>query len=100
MYDIDFSYTAYRAGLRLGVANDLNVLHRSWGRYDGTWSVYAERFNNKWKPLLTVAPAKREYRWAYVDVRSTEEALEVMTPSYWPMEPSGSGNAETTSMSV
>ena len=52
LYDLDFSYRAHRAGLRLGVACDLGVVHASKGRFDEAWARYAERFRAKY-PALT-----------------------------------------------
>jgi hypothetical protein len=42
--DIDWSIRAARAGFRLGVAADLNLVHASRGNYDATWQRYADRF--------------------------------------------------------
>jgi len=52
LYDLDFSYRAHRAGLALGVACDLGVVHASKGRFDDAWARYADRFRAKF-PLLT-----------------------------------------------
>ncbi|MGH8851326.1 MAG: glycosyltransferase [Casimicrobiaceae bacterium] len=45
--DLDWSYRAAQAGLRLGVAGDLLLVHASRGRYDATWQRYADRFCTK-----------------------------------------------------
>ena len=45
LYDADFSYRAYLAGLKVGVSTHLQLLHYSGGRdTDGHWRVQAERF--------------------------------------------------------
>ena len=40
-------HPAARAGFRLGVAADLNLVHASRGNYDATWQRYADRFCSK-----------------------------------------------------
>jgi hypothetical protein len=44
LYDLDFTWRASGAGARFAVPLDLTLLHRSIGRYDGTWRRYAVRF--------------------------------------------------------
>ncbi|MBF0375286.1 MAG: glycosyltransferase, partial [Alphaproteobacteria bacterium] len=44
LYDTDFGWRAHRAGFRLGVANDLPVLHSSRGTLGEAWRVHANRF--------------------------------------------------------
>ncbi|MBF0333060.1 MAG: glycosyltransferase [Alphaproteobacteria bacterium] len=48
LYDTDFGWRAFRAGFRLGVANDLPVLHASRGTLGPAWSGYAQRFLDKY----------------------------------------------------
>ena len=36
-YDIDFTLRAAQAGMRLAVASDLGVVHRSYGSFDDRW---------------------------------------------------------------
>jgi Glycosyltransferase like family len=83
LYDMDFSYQCYYAGLRVGVVNDINVLHASGGNYDNVWLDYAQRFARKWKLPPLPAPA---FNFAAVMVDSRRQALEVMNPSYWDEE--------------
>jgi len=40
-YDVDFTLRAARAGLRLVVASDLGVVHRSYGSFDDRWQATA-----------------------------------------------------------
>ena len=82
LYDLDFSFSAYCAGFRLGIANDLTVLHRSFGSYQDTWSLYKERFERKWAARLAPASA-RTHKWALVTVGSVAEAMEIVNPPYW-----------------
>jgi hypothetical protein len=81
-YDVDFSYGAYRAGLKVAVANDINVLHFSTGKFDDAWMRFAERFVRKWSGSL-VCLVPRSFHTAGVRVNTIAEALEVMTPTYW-----------------
>jgi GT2 family glycosyltransferase len=82
LYDIDFTYSAYLAGFRIGVANDLDVFHHSWGRFDSVWATYADRFVKKHGARLpSLRP--RAHRWSIVDVPTMEEAIEAMRPGYW-----------------
>jgi len=76
-YDIDFTYSAYRAGFRLAVACDLPVLHASQGNFDKTWEMYAERFQRKHAETLAVF-RRRPFRHAVVGATTKEEVLEIM----------------------
>ena len=51
LYDLDFSYRAHLAGLKLAVACDLGVVHASKGRFDREWERYAQRFRAKYPAL-------------------------------------------------
>ncbi|MBK6435988.1 MAG: CRISPR-associated protein Cas5 [Rhodanobacteraceae bacterium] len=55
LYDMDFSLGCHRAGLRVGIAQDLHLLHDSLGNFDERWSDYAERFVSKYN-LVVDAP--------------------------------------------
>jgi GT2 family glycosyltransferase len=52
LYDLDFSFRAYRAGFRLAVCRDLLVIHESTGRYDAAWEEYKRRFEHKHRDSL------------------------------------------------
>jgi GT2 family glycosyltransferase len=82
LYDIDFSYRAYNAGLRLAVANDICLVHHSPGSYDAAWQRYARIFEQRWATKLP-SVALRRFTPALVSVRTREEAIEVMTPWFW-----------------
>lgn len=58
-YDLDFTYRAFRAGLRIGIAQDLLVEHHSRGGFDATWRRYAERFREKFPELAVTAPSQQ-----------------------------------------
>jgi GT2 family glycosyltransferase len=81
-YDLDFSYSAFRAGLRLAVANDICIYHTSHGKYDEVWTSYAQKFHDKW---LASASHSRPNTFVpcSVLVRDRAEALKIMTPAYW-----------------
>jgi len=42
-YDVDFTLRAAQAGLRLAVASDLGVVHRSYGSFDERWEESARK---------------------------------------------------------
>jgi hypothetical protein len=48
-YDVDFTYTAARAGFTVGVANDILLLHESAGQYDDAWRRYGLKFMEKYR---------------------------------------------------
>jgi GT2 family glycosyltransferase len=64
--DIDWTLRATRAGFRLGVAADLNLVHASRGNYDATWQRYAARFCTK-HSLGTTPPAPSYFFGAKLD---------------------------------
>lgn len=57
LYDIDFSHRAARAGLAVGLAADLVLLHHSDGRFDAEYKRYAERFLRQHPHLPSREPA-------------------------------------------
>ncbi len=46
-YDLDFTYSAWLAGFRLAVCNDIDVIHDSFGIMDEAFERYAERMQTK-----------------------------------------------------
>ena len=56
LYDLDFSYAAYRAGHRLGVCCDIPILHESAGNFANQHLHYAERFVVKYATELATPP--------------------------------------------
>lgn len=61
-YDLDFSFSAFQAGFRLGVANDIAVIHYSEGNYDAAWERYAERFLAKHGATLDKSEPAKDLR--------------------------------------
>ncbi|HEX4053712.1 MAG TPA: glycosyltransferase [Tepidisphaeraceae bacterium] len=77
-YDLDFSFAAHLAGFRLGIANDIHILHGSWGTQDESWRQSARRFHEKYADkLFRMTP--RPFTFASIHVRTKHEVLEVMT---------------------
>jgi GT2 family glycosyltransferase len=81
-YDVDFSYAAYCAGFRVGVACDIAMLHQSTGRFSADWQTYAERFRRKWMPDLPNPPMPTLI-WTNVYVATRADCLQIMNPPFW-----------------
>lgn len=54
-YDVDFTFSAFLAGFRLAVCNDIAVIHSSGGSFDESYQKYKQRFANKHQATLEVA---------------------------------------------
>jgi hypothetical protein len=82
LYDTDFTFSAYLAGLRLAVCCDLPLIHFSRGPLSNIWRREADIFQAKrgWE----MAPY-RQRRFLVTEIRvpTREEIREVMTPSHW-----------------
>ncbi len=76
-YDTDFCFTAYNAGFKLAVANDLPALHASTGSFDDVWKRFAKRFIVKHATRLPNSQP-RPFQHSMVFVHSAIEALEIM----------------------
>ena len=50
-YDMDFTYRAHRAGLRLAVTTDVAAIHASQGHFGAEWQRQAMRFVEKFPEL-------------------------------------------------
>ncbi|HUO08510.1 MAG TPA: glycosyltransferase [Phycisphaerae bacterium] len=77
LYDTDFSFRAHRAGLKLGVANDIHLFHQSVGNYDAVWRDYHERFLRKFAGQLPPVPQTKVW-FAQIYCRTLEELREKM----------------------
>ncbi|MGC2519286.1 MAG: glycosyltransferase [Burkholderiales bacterium] len=75
LYDIDFSYRAHLAGLRVGVCNDILIYHQSLGPTDDTWERYMKVFWNKFAGNLSVDPPGVQKLYVRERVRTKSEAL-------------------------
>ncbi len=60
-YDVDFSYRAYRAGLRVRIQTDLHLLHASRGNFGPNYTIYSERFRAKFPEFADPPPFRRAY---------------------------------------
>lgn len=65
-YDVDFTWRAHQAGYRLGVINELLVVHDSRGSYDPQWLKYADKLRAKhqWSEVpagIEVAPLRAKF---------------------------------------
>jgi GT2 family glycosyltransferase len=87
-YDLDFTYSAYRHGLRLSVATDVAPIHQSPGKFDKKWEEYEVRLFEKHGGTFP-ARISRSYRFAGVRVPTREEMLQVMLPREYPLAPTG-----------
>jgi len=58
-YDIDFSYRAFRAGLRLRIQTDLHLLHASRGNFGPQYAFYSERFRAKHAEFANPPPFRQ-----------------------------------------
>ena len=80
-YDLDFTFAAHLAGFRLGIANDIHVVHESPGAHDEKWHHYLAKFEQKYASQLHRMPA-RPFSFSRVAVGSKRELLEVMSGGY------------------
>jgi GT2 family glycosyltransferase len=53
LYDLDFTYGAYLQGFRLGVCEDIAIIHASTGHFQSSsWQRYAASFLAKYRESL------------------------------------------------
>ena len=71
-YDLDFTWRAHLAGLRLAVTTGIAAIHASEGRFGPDWQRYAQRFRAKF-PQLSEPPGPHHSYGAHV--ASREELL-------------------------
>jgi hypothetical protein len=60
-YDVDFSYRAFRAGLRVRVQIDLHLLHASRGNFGPRYAYYSERFRAKFTEFANPPPFQQAF---------------------------------------
>lgn len=56
VYDIDFSFRAHLAGLRVGIATDLLIYHASLGKADDNWKQAVLAFEKRYADHLSKLP--------------------------------------------
>lgn len=83
-YDLDFTYRAYRAGLRLAVCPRLGIMHASGGNYaDPAWRRYAEVFCRQYDLPMAFLPASPMISFA------AEDDLPVFLETYFAWQDAG-----------
>jgi len=60
-YDLDFTYRAHAAGLKLAVTTEVCALHRSLGNFGEDWRRYSQRFARKFPSLDGPRGANHHY---------------------------------------
>ncbi len=85
-YDLDSSFRAFQAGMRVGIACNLGFLHQSSGTYDEKWRIYADRFLEKHASSLLPTPAILRSQYAQAEVRTKVAVAKIMRPKFWTFE--------------
>jgi hypothetical protein len=60
-YDLDFTYRAHAAGLKLAVTTEVCALHLSLGNFGEEWRRYSQRFAQKFPGLGAARGANHHY---------------------------------------
>ena len=60
-YDLDFTYRAHLADLRVAVTTDVLAIHQSIGNFDDKWQESADRFRTKFPALRAAAGDHHAY---------------------------------------
>ncbi len=81
-YDVDFSFSAHRAGFKLAVCCDLGAVHASPGSFNAQWQIYADRFKQKHAGHLHSGPAAL-FQWCSVYAANEADIMDIMQPGYW-----------------
>jgi GT2 family glycosyltransferase len=74
-HDVDFCYTATRAGFRVGITAEIAVIHASPGNYGPEWERYRERFAAKHRDALPDIAGARPWSLARVLVPAREDIV-------------------------
>jgi GT2 family glycosyltransferase len=77
LYDMDFSYRAHLARMRVGIANDILIYHASLGSFGESWRHYAAVFQQKFAAMLDKRPAGNPTLHAREPVSTLEDALKL-----------------------
>jgi len=73
LYDLDFSYRVAGAGFRLGVCNDLLIVHQSGGNYGEAWYQYARKFMQKHFPSIGEPPRGNPFEPCAIEINTADE---------------------------
>jgi len=60
LYDLDFSFSAFQAGKKLGVMCDIPIIHASEGNYDKIHALYGRLFIEKHKDAIPIDAPKTD----------------------------------------
>jgi len=82
MYDVDFTYRAFRAGYRVSVCADLCPVHAAVSSYDEAWTAEERKFRAKHAATLPPVPLRWQ-QLAFVVVPTIGEAVEITRPRHW-----------------
>jgi tetratricopeptide (TPR) repeat protein len=78
LYDLDFTFSAYLAGFKLGVCNDIAIAHHSMGSFDdAAWQRYATAFIRKYSGKLSSVSPGKAYRGS-VRLHTKQQALALL----------------------
>jgi GT2 family glycosyltransferase len=75
LYDVDFSYRVFQSGFRVGVFNDITLVHDSIGTYDETWLKYHQRFLAKFTGTLPRKAALKSWKPAVIEFEQPDEVV-------------------------
>lgn len=81
LYDIDFSFRSHLAGLKVGVATDVAIIHSSVGDFNSEWAIYAARFDQKFAHLFESEVGSRPFSVAVQPIADSAELLKIVTDS-------------------
>ena len=82
LWDIDFTYRAFLAGLRLSVAMDLCPIDHSPVSYDREWIPFAKAFIGKFGQRLAMRPLP-SFHNTMVPADTREDVVRLMKPPHW-----------------
>jgi GT2 family glycosyltransferase len=75
-YDLDFSFRAYRAGFKLGIARDILIIRDSMGVLDAGWVHYSKRFVGKFQNVIDFGRRSRDLRFGLAKFSRKAELIE------------------------
>ncbi len=75
LYDLDFTFSAYLAGFRSAICNDLCLIHNSIGGYSRDWDRYVGRFLDKHRNRLQQGAGARSSEPFWIEMASPAEWL-------------------------
>ena len=81
LYDLDFSFRAYRAGRALAVRRDIVLIHQSTARYDAAFDEYRRRFEAKHCDVLPANWTAKTGARASFTAATAEEVLARCDPA-------------------